>query len=236
MPTGTKVDEVYEALRKKGYSPGKAARIAQSQTGEALATGRPPKHAVKAANEVLTPGDDLFRPSSERTTEALAQNTQNKEQEQDPVRQRFVDRLVSVGYTPEDAKTKADRVLAGKTPEQIAEHVKWAEGIPDSYLAPGGITGRTGKVSVRESINASRANRGRGRRFANEPPPEDLTTPSSQRVSLSPGNQILKELRQQQVTRQAALTPAEHYPLPPSAAPGTEKLLREAEQAELDRQ
>ena len=43
MPTGTKVDSVYQALRRKGYSEGAAARIAQAQTGEALATGRPPK-------------------------------------------------------------------------------------------------------------------------------------------------------------------------------------------------
>ena len=49
MPTGTKVNAVYQALLKKGYSKEKAARIAQSQTGEALATGRPPKH-VAAAN------------------------------------------------------------------------------------------------------------------------------------------------------------------------------------------
>ena len=55
MPTGTAVDNVYEALRKKGYSKEKAARIAQSETGEALATGRPPKHAVGAANTVLPP-------------------------------------------------------------------------------------------------------------------------------------------------------------------------------------
>ena len=41
MPKGSKVEEVYEALLKKGYDKGKAARIAQSQTGEALATGAP---------------------------------------------------------------------------------------------------------------------------------------------------------------------------------------------------
>ena len=46
MPQGTAVDRVYQALLKKGYSKEKAARIAQSQTGEALATGRRPKHAI----------------------------------------------------------------------------------------------------------------------------------------------------------------------------------------------
>jgi hypothetical protein len=43
MPKGTKVDKIYEALRKKGASKGKAARIAQSKSGESLKTGKPPK-------------------------------------------------------------------------------------------------------------------------------------------------------------------------------------------------
>jgi hypothetical protein len=47
LPTGSKVEEVYQALLKKGHSEESAARIAQSQTGEALATGRPPKHENK---------------------------------------------------------------------------------------------------------------------------------------------------------------------------------------------
>ncbi len=42
MPKGTKVDRTYKALRRKGASAGKAARIAQAATGEALATGKPP--------------------------------------------------------------------------------------------------------------------------------------------------------------------------------------------------
>lgn len=44
MPKGTKVDRVYEALKRKGASKAKAARIAQSQTGKSLATGKKPKH------------------------------------------------------------------------------------------------------------------------------------------------------------------------------------------------
>lgn len=44
MPKGTKVEQVYEALRRKGASKGKAARIAQSATGKSLATGKKPKH------------------------------------------------------------------------------------------------------------------------------------------------------------------------------------------------
>jgi len=43
MPKGTKVEKVYRALRRKGASKGKAARIAQADTGLALATGKPPR-------------------------------------------------------------------------------------------------------------------------------------------------------------------------------------------------
>lgn len=43
MPKGTKVDKVYKALREKGASPGKAARIAQAKTGQSLKTGKPSK-------------------------------------------------------------------------------------------------------------------------------------------------------------------------------------------------
>ena len=43
MPAGSKVHKLYVKLKAKGYSKGKAARIAQSATGQALATGKPPK-------------------------------------------------------------------------------------------------------------------------------------------------------------------------------------------------
>jgi len=43
MPKGTKVHKVYEALKRKGYSVKSAVRIAQSQTGKSLATGKAPK-------------------------------------------------------------------------------------------------------------------------------------------------------------------------------------------------
>ncbi len=43
MPAGTKVDKIYKALRREGADPGKAARIAQAQTGKSLATGKKPK-------------------------------------------------------------------------------------------------------------------------------------------------------------------------------------------------
>lgn len=43
MPSGSKVDKVYKAVLKTGASKGKAARIAQSKTGQSLKTGKPPK-------------------------------------------------------------------------------------------------------------------------------------------------------------------------------------------------
>ena len=46
-PEGTQVDKVYKALKRKGMSKGKAARIAQANTGLALATGKPPKKKKK---------------------------------------------------------------------------------------------------------------------------------------------------------------------------------------------
>ena len=45
MPKGSKVHRLYTRLRRQGYSKGKAARIAQHQTGQALQTGRPPKRS-----------------------------------------------------------------------------------------------------------------------------------------------------------------------------------------------
>jgi len=43
MPVGSRVHRSYAALRRKGYSKESAARIAQSQTGQSLKTGRKPK-------------------------------------------------------------------------------------------------------------------------------------------------------------------------------------------------
>jgi hypothetical protein len=43
MPKGTRVHRAYKAMKRKGYSKGKAARIAQSKTGQSLKTGRKPK-------------------------------------------------------------------------------------------------------------------------------------------------------------------------------------------------
>ncbi len=44
MPKDSKVGKMYDALTSEGMDKGKAARIAQSKTGQALATGKPPRH------------------------------------------------------------------------------------------------------------------------------------------------------------------------------------------------
>lgn len=43
MPLGTRVHNMYSKLLQKGYSKASAVKIAQHQTGQALATGKPPK-------------------------------------------------------------------------------------------------------------------------------------------------------------------------------------------------
>ena len=43
MPTGTKVDKMYQHLLTAGYDKGQAARIAQAKTGLSLVTGRAPR-------------------------------------------------------------------------------------------------------------------------------------------------------------------------------------------------
>lgn len=47
MPKGTKVDKMYHALLLEGMSKGRAARIAQSETGRSLRTGKKPKHGKR---------------------------------------------------------------------------------------------------------------------------------------------------------------------------------------------
>ena len=43
MPAGSFVDRIYQALKKKGYSKAKSAKIAQAKSGQSLATGKKPK-------------------------------------------------------------------------------------------------------------------------------------------------------------------------------------------------
>ncbi len=43
MPKGTRVERMYEALKKKGKDKASAAKISQSVTGLSLLTGKKPK-------------------------------------------------------------------------------------------------------------------------------------------------------------------------------------------------
>ena len=52
MPKRTPVEKMYEAMKSEGMDKGKAARIAQSRTGTALATGKPPKEKKKAPEPI----------------------------------------------------------------------------------------------------------------------------------------------------------------------------------------
>ncbi len=47
MPKGSKVHRCYERLVTQGINRGKATRICQASTGQALATGKPPKGKKK---------------------------------------------------------------------------------------------------------------------------------------------------------------------------------------------
>lgn len=51
MPKGTKVDKLYQVLKDKGMSKGKAAVIAQSKTGLSLKTGKAPMNSMRAMME-----------------------------------------------------------------------------------------------------------------------------------------------------------------------------------------
>jgi len=51
MPEGTKVDNLYKKLKASGHSVESAVKIAQSVTGQALATGKPPKHPSKKSSQ-----------------------------------------------------------------------------------------------------------------------------------------------------------------------------------------
>jgi hypothetical protein len=44
MPKNSKVGKMYDAMRREGMPPAKAARISQAKSGQSLMTGKPPKH------------------------------------------------------------------------------------------------------------------------------------------------------------------------------------------------
>ncbi len=43
MPKDSKVGKMFDAMRREGMPPEKAAKISQVRTGQALATGKAPK-------------------------------------------------------------------------------------------------------------------------------------------------------------------------------------------------
>jgi len=51
MPKGTKVDRVYQAIKRESGDKGKAARIAQSVTGRSLKTGLKPAGRKKTRRQ-----------------------------------------------------------------------------------------------------------------------------------------------------------------------------------------
>lgn len=55
MPVGSKVHKMFKAIERKGAAPAKAARIAQAKTGQALATGKAPKHHGANLGKYLHP-------------------------------------------------------------------------------------------------------------------------------------------------------------------------------------
>ena len=52
MPKDTRVDAVYQGLKKSGHSQGSAARIAQATTGESLMTGKKKKRKSHKSKKV----------------------------------------------------------------------------------------------------------------------------------------------------------------------------------------
>ncbi len=88
-----------------------------------------PDEALGADNEPLEPA---AQPVAQPAAQPVAQT--------DP-RQRHIDRLARLGYTPEEAQAVADTMFAGMSPAEIENKVLTMEGRPDSYYSKGGISG-----------------------------------------------------------------------------------------------
>lgn len=68
MPKGTKVEKVYQALKKQGYGIKSAVKIAQSRTGQSLTTGKPSKtNTAKRAIHKNTPAKNKSDIKYEKT-------------------------------------------------------------------------------------------------------------------------------------------------------------------------
>jgi hypothetical protein len=99
MPKGSKVDDIYQALLKEGKSKEQAAKISQAKSGEALATGKPPKHEnsdsleigqqIKAARKKA---DDIYK-EMQKSPEAYARLKGSHEKAK-----KEQERLIDLGF------------------------------------------------------------------------------------------------------------------------------------------
>ena len=133
MPEGSKVHKVYEALKKKGYSKEKSAKIAQAQTGEALKTGEPIKSEsyengrIKAIEEMKKKflNSDFIESEHKRDKDGRfsktngisdsKKNNGNKTKEKDPIKSKEK-KYETIDYekAPQDKLKKADILWANK--------------------------------------------------------------------------------------------------------------------------
>lgn len=136
MPVGSAVEDVYEALLKRGYDKGKAARIAQSRTGEALATGRRPRHAVATANE--DEDAQMIRPSSERVTLSPG-NKVLRELRRDKVRRQAAEKVINP--LPKSLGLDGEGAWPLDEARQVAARAEETAGLMEPVTGQGGITG-----------------------------------------------------------------------------------------------
>ncbi len=250
MPTGTAVDNVYEALRKKGYSKEKAARIAQSETGEALATGRPPKHPVGAANTVLPPPPP---PPPRRTGPSRATGISGPAYKSPMIGGRGnIPESVSRGIEADKYRNPTSAPPPPtRTPKAPAGQIAFANKEEDALMC-GPSSARTSydndRLDELDRPSAPPAPESQGRlptaeeslqyykdqnfppvpkmkgikpsiAFANDDEAAQMIRPSSERVTLSPGNQILKDLYRKATATASSLPDPDT--LPEFQAPAT---------------
>lgn len=79
MPEGTKVDRLYKKLLAEGHDEESAARIAQSQTGLSLQTGKPPKGKENKMSEHFENGKAKALNEIQNKAKAAGIKIQNEE-------------------------------------------------------------------------------------------------------------------------------------------------------------
>jgi len=161
MPTGTKVDRVYRALLKQGHSAASAARIAQAQTGKALATGKRPKQIALAGPSFTRVGPP---PPPPRPTNAAR----------------------------EAGHAAADRFNAQSDRASMAKY---------SHVGPDIVAPKGGTVGPKPPLPPGKPQAPAGQ-IAMSEENDQMIQPSSTRVTSSPGNKILQDLRQAKEQRE----------------------------------